>query len=182
MSQSLKNVQMLAKAGKIISKVVFILCLIGAIACLVGIIVMSSVGSLVIDGKELSAIIKQESGYNITVLSFACTVGTIACLFECVVSKFAEVYFTHQLDAGTPFTYNGAKEIRRLGIICIAAPLCTLITAEIARAIFSIFTEIPKDIVANEPVALDLGIAFIVASFVFKYGAELMDKTQNNNC
>ena len=144
MSKSLKTIQTLANLGKIFSQIIYICCIVGGIGCLVGIIALLGVNGLVIGGKDITSLIVSKSNIAIETLVFYCIAGFIACVAECIVAKFANTYFKHELVAGTPFTMDGSKEILRLGILTI-------------------------------------GIMFIVASVIFKYGAELLEKNKEDN-
>lgn len=82
---------------------------------------------------------------------------------------FAWRYFKTEQADGTPFTHNGADQIRNLGIKTIVMPLVAVI---ISAAIYGCFgmTNAPD---WSNAVSVELGIVLILASLVFHYGAEL---------
>ena len=119
MSKTLSTIQTVFKVLKILCKVVFILCLVGGIGCAVGLLILSIVPLAPLDIEE---IIAEEADMSVASLCITCIAGIVVCASEAVVFKFSEIYFTHELEAGTPFTYEGSKEIFRLGIISLAVP------------------------------------------------------------
>lgn len=177
MSKSLKIIQTVSKVAKIISKVVFICCSVGASGCALGLITLDlGIQNLTLFGDKLSVVIYEKSGLTVNAMILACASGLILCTAECVVSAFAEKYFSNELRAGTPFTYEGSKEILRLGILTMAIPLGAEILCGIVNGFFSIFSE------ENTPAfetstdsSLIIGGMFLLASVIFKYGAELRE-------
>ena len=99
-----------------------------------------------------------------------------------VLSKLAVNYFTNELDDGTPFTYSGAKELLRLGILSIAIPAATSTVIGIAFIITKHFwPALSDEIMIGEPISISFGIMLIIMSLVFKHGAELEEKLKNDN-
>ena len=176
MSKSLKIIQTVSKVAKIISKVVFICCIVGASGCALGLITLSlGIQNLTLFGDKLSVVIYEESGLTVNAMILACVSGLILCVAECVVSAFAEKYFSNELRAGTPFTYEGSKEILRLGILTMAIPLGADILCGIANGFFSIFSENTPAFETSTDSSLIIGGMFLLASVIFKYGAELRE-------
>ena len=127
MSKSLHTIQTLARLGKVFTQIIVICCIVGAVGCCVGIAALLGINSLTLGGRDIAAVIIMGSNTGMETMVFACIAGLIACVAECVLSKFANLYFRHELAAGTPFTMEGSKEILRLGILTIVIPLGTLI-------------------------------------------------------
>ena len=87
---------------------------------------------------------------------------------------FALHYFRTEQADGTPFTKRGADEIRRLGIRTIVLPLVAAILAATVHGVFHLPANAGSD--WNNAYSLTMGIALILASLVFRYGAELEEK------
>ena len=171
--KTLKTIQTLAKIGRVFSKVIFILCLVGAIGCAAGIISLAVIPeSIKIGGVTIHGLIELESGIGMGTAYTAMVQGIILCAGEAVLSKLAELYFKRELEAGTPFTLDGAKELMRLGICAIAIPIGTNIIAGIAHAIMSAFFSGVGDTYSGS-VSVGIGIMFIVMSLFCRYGAQL---------
>ncbi len=173
MSKSLHTIQTLARLGRIFSQIIFVCCIVGAVGCCAGLVALLGINSLTLGGRDLTAMIIMGSNTGMETLVFACIAGLIACVAECVLSKFANIYFKHELAAGTPFTMEGSKEILRLGILTIAIPLGTLILQGIVYAIFEVFYPGTQQINMEDMASVGMGIMFILASVIFQYGAEL---------
>ena len=164
------------KVVKIIAKVVFILCIVGAAGCLLSLCMLPLVGKLI--PPQVLA----DEGLTLGAAYMACATGLVACVGEIVFAFMAERYFGHVLTAGTPFTLDGAKESFRLGIASIIISAATAVIFGIISGIFAIFSEGLADVDVNASISLSTGLFFLFISMVFKYGAELKeDNTENKN-
>lgn len=166
MSRNLVIVQKTARVLEIICKVVSILCLVGLIGCVVG-AVMVGIFHFFPDVKHT---VESRSGYGLRQIFGACVCGSVVSAAGFVGAKAHKDYFAMEQKAGTPFTTEGAKAFRTLGILNIALPIGTAILTAIIAAIFKCWGELRADF------SLGVGIAMILLSFVFAYGAELEEK------
>ena len=92
--KTLKIIQKLSKAGGILSKIMFICCIVGFCLCIVGIVSMGlGVTALKLGGVTLKGIINTEAETTASTISAAIAVGLILCAGEAVLSKFGECYF-----------------------------------------------------------------------------------------
>lgn len=177
MSQTLQTIQKLSKLGKILCQVFFVLSIIGAVGCVIGIIGVASIpGDLMLDGTTINDMLLTEVGVTINTLYAILAAAIVLCIGEAVVCKFSEKYFRNELQAGTPFTFAGAKEMFRLGIIAICVTIGSSILASIVYAIIaaSLGDVVPYDFYGIS--AALSGVAFLVLSVIFKYGAEQAEK------
>ena len=172
-SKTLNAIQTISKVGKILSKVTFICCLVGGICCIVGMSCFAIPTSLKVGGVTIYSPIDGFGDYSPATCYTAMLMGLITCASICVVARLAERYFGNELAAGTPFTLEGARELLRLGICTICIPLGATAIAQacyaFAIAHFAGISELHTE--GGAPVVL--GVAFIVASLICKYGAEL---------
>lgn len=176
--KTLKTIQTLAKIGKIFSKIIFICSIIGLCGCFIGIVALG-IGqeTLKLGGMTLHNILETEAGTSLGTVWSAIVVGIFLCGGELAVSHLAHRYFSHELDVGTPFTQSGATELMRLGIHVIWIPVASTICAKIAHEIIcNLMTNVEELSLGFDSVAL--GIMFIVASVLCRYGAEL-NETKN---
>jgi len=174
---TLKTIQTLSKIGRILSKIVYICCVVGFCGCIVGIISLG-LGSEVfkLGGVTIHSIIESHSHMSMPTLYTAMAVGMVLCATEAVLSKFAEHYFKNELKDGTPFTLRGAKELMRLGILTISIPLGMVIVCSIGVAIAdNFFPEIEK-LSYDGYASVGLGVMMIVSSLFCRYGAEVCDE------
>ena len=173
--KSLQTIQTLSKLGKVLSKINYIFCMIGAIGCAVGLasLPFADQGIFKIGGVSIHGLIVNDAGIDLTSLYPAMTGAMILCSGQMVLAKFAKNYFVHELAAGTPFTLEGAKELQRLGILTICIPLGCLIVAEIVSGIIAGFLNCDDLLNLEGGDSVALGIMFIVMSVLCRYGAEL---------
>lgn len=177
MSKSLKTVQTVCKVCKVLAEIAFVLLVVGAVLMLAcGIFIgagkmdaLLSSGALVLDEML------QQSGATQEYVTAVFVCLTIIIAAEAVVAKFINVYFKHELKAGTPFTFEGAKEMLRLGIITIAVPSA----ASVISAIYlTVVTADSGDWNFSVKISLGLGLMFLALSPLLKHGTELRLRAQ----
>ena len=174
---TLKALQILAKIGKILSTIVFVVCIVGASLCILGITCLAIIpDGIQIGGTTIRGLVEQKAGWSLATCHLAMTQGIILCAGEAVLAKFAERYFDNELKAGTPFTFEGAKELMRLGILAICIPIGTAILAAIAYGIFRAVTKDVTDPDLDNSTSVILGVMLIVGSLLCRHGAEVSEK------
>ena len=93
----------------------------------------------------------------------------VGCAFGGALLWLFHRYLTHELADGTPFTDSGATELRRLGVLTIVLPLAGLIV----RSLPYIALDVSAPYGLDNASSVVLGVVLIIASVVFRYGAEL---------
>lgn len=166
MSKSLNVVQKTSRVLEIICRVLSILCLVGAIACLVAVVVMCI---MYLFPKVVSDI-ESNSGRALYQIIGECVIGFIVSAAGFVVMRAHRDYFIMEQKAGTPFTLEGARSFRTLGIVNIVVPVACAIVSAILGAIFRCWDDIRLDF------GIGFGIAMVLLSFVLEYGSELESK------
>ena len=172
--KTLNTIQTLAKIGKILSKIIYVCCIVGFCGCIVGIVSLAiGAETFKLGGITVHSMIENKAGMNLPTLYASMAVGLLFCAVEAVLCKFAEIYFKNELADGNPFTLRGAKELMRLGILTIAIPLGTVIVCSIGVSIAdNIYPGIDK-LSIGEFSSVGLGVMMIVLSLFCRYGAEL---------
>ncbi len=172
--KTLKTIQTLSKIGKIISRIIFIFCLIGGIGCIVGIISLAVIpDGFRLGGVTIHSMIEKNAEISMGTCYTAMAVGIVFCAGEAVLCKIAENYFKNELAAGTPFTFDGAKELMRLGICTICIPIGTAVISGIVYGIMSsVFSGVADYNISNFT-SVGLGVMFIIMSLLCRYGAEI---------
>lgn len=175
--KTLNTIQTLCKIGKILSKIAFIFCVIGAVGCAAGVasLPFADTGVFNIGGVTIHGLIVNHAGIDLDSLYPMMTGVMIVCIGEAVTAKKAEGYFTHELTAGTPFTFTGAKELLQLGIVTICVPLGTQILAQIVSEIIAEIIHCSEAWKPDNGGSVTLGVMFIFMSLLCRYGAELKD-------
>ena len=167
MSKTLSNILTVFKVARILAKIVFICCIIGAVCCSLALFVLPMAEAVVPD--DLFA----QTGVDISAAYAAITVGIVACVGEAVFAFLAERYFKGVLDTETPFTFNGAKECFRLGIASLIISVATSIVAGIAAGIVVVLANTnAAELDFSTSISLSTGLFFMFISLLFKYGAE----------
>lgn len=173
-TKTLETIQKLCKVGKVLSKIIFICCIVGFVCCLIGIgSVALGEPTIKFGSVTLHGIIGKEAEMTVGTLLAAITTGAIICAGEAVLAKFSEHYFTRELKDGTPFTFDGAKELLRLGILAICIPIGTEIIAGIAHGIFAAVMEGVADMDMGTYGSVFIGITMILMALICKHGAEI---------
>lgn len=181
-SKTLKTIQRCMKIGKIISTIVYVFCIIGTIGCLVGIACLYffpqdqviQLGPVTVHGLV---------GYNKNALSLsscytAMMIGAILCLFEFGIARSAKKYFKNELAAGTPFTFEGAKELMKLGIKVIVLPIVAVIVADVVYQVMNYYFTDIMDMHIDDFVSVGTGLMLMFLSLICKYGAEVGEKKE----
>lgn len=179
MSKSLKTVQTICKVCKVLAEIAFVMFVVIVALMLVAAIftgtgkmdALLSSGGVVLDDMLQQTGVTQD--YMVAV--FVCL--TIIIAAEAVVAKFINVYFKHELKAGTPFTFEGAKEMLRLGIITIAVPAGASLAATIVFDIMAAGSGLDSEF--NFEISLGMGLMFLALSPLLKHGTELRLRAKN---
>ena len=167
------TIQTLSKIGKILSKIIFVCCIVGFCGCIVGIVSLAlGAETFKLGGVTIHSMIENEAGMSLPTLYASMAVGLLFCGAEAVLCKFAEAYFKHELADGDPFTLRGAKELLRLGILTVAIPLGTVIVCSIGVAIADNMVPGIDKLSIGEFSSVGLGVMMIVLSLFCRYGAE----------
>lgn len=173
MSKSLKTIQVIVRIGRILSLIVFVASIIGIAGAIVGILTLAlGVGDITIGDLTLKSIIENEAGLSMGTLYTTLACSALLCAGEGVIAKFAEIYFKREEAAGTPFTFEGAKELFRLGIISIAVSFGAFLLACICQGIMVV---IFKDAVSTDfssSTSIGLGVAMMIVSVILKCATE----------
>ena len=174
MSKSLKTIQTLAKIGRAISKIIFIVFIVSAVLCIAGIVsvAMGADNSAELGKVTVHGLIDGIDGINIGRAYDVLAQLLVFVISGAVLAKFTEVYFRNELKAGTPFTFEGAEEMRRLGILGIAIPLAASIAGAIIAAVTASQMGVEKHQI-NNGAGITLGLLFLVLSVIFRHGAEI---------
>lgn len=113
--------------------------------------------------------LNQMMGVLLSDLVFAVTDGALF--------LFAFRYFQQEQMDGTPFTQRGAEQVKRLGIRTIVLPLVAVVLAALFHEMFGVSQAALSD--ESNLSSVSLGIALILASLIFRYGAELETEKRN---
>ena len=173
--KSLQTIQKTFGVFKTLAKVFMILSFVWAGLAALGLlcgVVWYNDGSVV--GTDQGMLLALTETGGLTEMIAVLLVDIILALTDGTLLAFALHYFKAEQADGTPFTKRGADEIRRLGIRTIVLPLVAAILAATVHAVFHLPANAGSD--WSNAYSLTMGIVLILASLVFRYGAELEEK------
>ena len=173
--KSLKTIQVLAKIGKIASKVVFIVSIVclcflalGVLAAifLPGSFKAGSVNFLLYDAEDMS----MPQFFTSSIC------GMVLLAMEIVLSHKAEKYFTDELREGQPFTKALSNELWDLGRLTVILSFAVVLVINIGVAIVKHYhPEIDEGVSELAISSFGLGVAFLIVSLICRYGASVKD-------
>ena len=173
--KTLQSIQKAFQVFEILTKVARIICIVGACLCAVGVLcaVTRYNGGEVffIFGEPLQMFPADADWKKIFAMLITAMVLLAA---EILLLAFAGQYFRVERTDGTPFTEHGADLLKKLGIRCIYVPIVAIVISAVVTAVLGM-PDVDGGIVSNLP-GIGVGLILILASFIFRYGAELEGK------
>lgn len=170
MTNSLTAIQKCARVFRVLVRVGLILSIVGAVFGLAALMLWIHWNNAPATGipqlDQVMQLIDRGSYYHTLSTLIADVVG---CAFGGALLWLFHRYLAHELADGTPFTFSGASELRRLGVVTIVLPLVSLCLQAIPYTVYDL--SYPNRMENGTSVLL--GVALILASLVFRYGAEL---------
>lgn len=182
-SKNYRVLQKLVKMGKILSRIAFVVSIIGICGCVVGLLsnVFGSGKIFKIGGVTIYGLLADFDAYNVKSIRAILAAWLIVCVGQAVIAKFAEFYFRDAMAAGTPFTQTGAKELRKLGIMMIIIPTGCTALAEVLQEIMTGFMNMNtasdgwSALNFDNEATVIMGVMFILCSFICGYGADILE-------
>ena len=94
-----------------------------------------------------------------------------------ILLLFVFRYLRHEIHEGTPYTTEGAKELREIGVHIIVHPV---ITASIITIIYVLCgRDFPAFFTESSYIGILFGVVLVFVSLILRYGAELEKKEKN---
>lgn len=178
--KSLRIIQTLFKVARVIALIFFILSIIGASGCFLAVIILASMSNVVLyDGQTLAQIMANNNT-DINAVIASVVFGMLGCGFSIFLSKYSELFFLKELKAGTPFTREMAKEMRRYGLVYIIVTISATVIMSIAYGITAIFVKSLRSYDFSFHIgSIVFGLFMIILSVFCDYGAELQETKEN---
>lgn len=171
--KSLETVQKTFKVFQTLTEIAKVFCIVGASICAVTVLCAA-----VLQNGHVFGIFGEPTEQFIADDFIATCVKLLSTAFMLIVYAvlfgFAHSYLKQEQEDGTPFTEKGAEKLKMLGIRCIYIPIIA-VSLSAAIAVWQGVKNI--GIAGNFPSAV-IGIALIIISIVFRYGAELENKSK----
>lgn len=174
MKNPLSVIQTAHKIGKVVSRICFFVSIVVAAVLLVTLI------SLLFGLDKIPAMadLLADWEYSKETLYGLSLVGIIYSLGEALICRKAYGYFSLELERGTPFTYEGAKMLLRVGIMNIAISVVAFALSSIVYHLMALTLGNMSPLKLNSTGSLTLGIMFVITSYMLSYGADL--EKENN--
>ena len=172
--QTLKTIQTISKIAKILSTVFYVCSLVGAILCAAGILCLHFIPEgFKIGGTTIRGLVEASENLSTQDLYVMMTTLLVVLAGSAVLCKIAERCFKRELKVGTPFTFEGAKDLLCLGVCTMVLPVAASIAARIVcRILFPGYTDAfasEFDISASVPI----GALLLVIGLLCRHGAEV---------
>lgn len=172
--KSLQTVQKTFRVFQILTKIAMILSFVWAGLAALGLLcaVVWYYGGAMVGAEQPMLYALTRTG-GVTEMIGALLTDIIFALTDGILLALALNYFRAEQADGTPFTKRGTQKIRALGIRTIVLPLVATILAAVVCAVLGL----PLDGSDwGNLTSVTMGIALILASLVFRYGADLEEK------
>lgn len=169
--KSLKIVQTIVKVFKILAEIAMICAFVAAgLGIVCGSVVLSTDNTAIWDMFVSFGV--EEAGYTRTQLGVLLLAHSAEAIATAITAMFTFFYLKAEQRDGTPFTFDGAKGLLRLGIIYMVIAVVEAIVVSVLLSAFGL-RSLEDNISAVVDGNFATGIVFILLSFVFRYGAEL---------
>lgn len=166
--KSLEVIQKIVKVLRILAKIAYIFCIIGAVASAIGAASLFAIDeNSEIWKKALEAIYPDT--IDLAAVRCTCLTGVFGCAAGAVLSWFSKRLFEDELAAGTPFDRHICKDVLKVGIIYLAVSVGSGIIIAIIYACFNL------DADGSGFSGFTTGIVYIICWLLCRYGADVKE-------
>lgn len=141
---------------------------------------LGSADTLKLGGMTQHSILETKANVSIGTVMAAISVGAILCIVEFFVARMAYRYFENELNAGTPFTTEGAKELLHLGISAIWIPIVSGVLAQVAQGVIAQLMQNVEKLSLDGIDSVALGAMLIFTSLLCKHGAKCRERDDDD--
>lgn len=168
---TLKTIQKVFRAAKIICQILFVCCIVGVCLSVAGAVSLAlDAPTLKIGGVSIAGMVEMQEGVSRKDMVMLCLSGACQVAVLGVLAWLGRSYFRQEEKDGTPFNRESAVQLRYLGIHSIWAPVVVQVIAEV------ICSGLPGNTLSMSSVPVAWGVMLIVLSLVCQYGAEVSEK------
>lgn len=173
--KTLESIQKTCKVFKTLAKIAMILSFVWAGIVLAGLlcgIAWRTGGSVM--GISMENALKMTQAAGLDQMIGALLADFVFALTDGLLFFVTHRYLKQELADGTPFTTQGANQVKSLGIKTIVMPLVAVIISAVIYECFNLTR--PGD--WGNDTAVVLGVALILFSLILRYGAELRESSR----
>lgn len=168
MMNTLTKIQKVMRVLSVIVRVLMVCAFVGGGLSLVAAVVCFCVKDFSL-AASWQRLLVDVGDYSHVEIGLALLADAIYLLANGVMLVFAVLYFNIELKDGTPFTLVGAARVRRMGIVRIVAT----IVADLVGSLLTSFVDTNLLYSMETVSGIFFGVALILASLIFRHGAEL---------
>lgn len=166
--KSLEVIQKIVKVLKILTKIAYIFCIIGAVASAIGTASLFAIDENSEIWKKALEAVKPDT-IDLAAVRCTCLTGVFVCAAGAVLSWFSKRLFEDELAAGTPFDRHICKDMLKVGIIYLAVSVVSGIIIAIIYACFNL------DADGSGFSGFTTGIVYIICWLLCRYGADVKE-------
>ena len=164
--KSLTKVQKIARVLYILSRIAFWFCIVGCAMCVCGAIGVGILG----DDPEIIQLFAEEGiVYSAKETLCLCIISSVECAVGIAMFVFVKKFYKKELEVGTPFNKQVAKEAKRVGLIRLFLPLGAIIVNAIIVECFHLEFDVSNFL------DISIGIVYLILACVFDYGADVIN-------
>ena len=181
MDKNLHTIQVLAKVGRIVARIIWIACTVATVLLLCGMVSLACGldGLIKVGDVTIRGLVTAETELSTQQFYIVCVAGAIMAAGNAIMAWFADRYFTLQIKTGTPFTNTCANGMRKLGLIYVIGAIITNSVAGLAVLIMQSAMDTTVVLNLEGGSGIIAGIMFLVFSVLFRYGAEKITPPDN---
>lgn len=173
--KSLNIIQTLAKIGRIICIVLFILGIIGAAGSVLGLSLFPIMqGVIVAEPNKTLADYLLEKGIRLFDVYSSLAIAIAFSGLSIFLCKYTELLLNEQIKLGTPFDHSYVKKMRKYALISVITCVCVNILVAVILALVGFFTQTKFTYNAGSFSTIGWGIAILILSLFCEYGADLL--------
>ena len=165
--KNLKTIQTICKVFYILTKIVFILCIVGSVFCALAVVGITTMK----DNPEfLNSIAALGETFDYKLWLCDCIFGLVECGFGIAIYYFVQKFYKFELSIGEPFNAKVSQELKKLGIIRLVLPLACSVVIGIVYAIFG--NQLPS----SSGFGMTMGFVYLAISLLIDHHLELEQK------
>ena len=173
MKSTLEKVQTVYKVLKVLATILFVASIVSVVFCTIGLVIVSLLDFSKLDSPSYINLnfFFDDLGATKEIAMANILGALLSSIGNIIIAKFAMTYVSNELNVGTPFTFEGAKEVQRLGIITLGISIfCAIISGFVIEEVLKLGENVTVT-VDNEPGVI-IGVILCLFGLIFKLGAE----------
>ena len=180
--KSLNRIQIIAKVLRVLCVIGFVISIIGAVGCVLGLSLFNVVKDLPItkDRATVMQVLEKRNIPEYMVYTYL-AVALADCGVSIFICKYNELLFKTEIMEGTPFTMSFVKNMRKNALVNILVSIGFIVLVGIVIGIVKVLMGYDGSESINLVNTFAYGIAMLILSLFVEYGAEVSEQKSNDN-